>query len=204
MIKKGCPHCDVDSFALKYPLSETDNFRIVCDVHPLIEGHILIIPKNHLSCVGEFSLESFEEFARLYEDFKSFLRQTYGKFSAFEHGRTGQTVFHSHIHLLPAELSAKDIVPEKGMLKNLSSLESLREMFATEGNYLFFETKNNLWLADTKISTPGFFRIRFADAVGKPDRGDWKKARVNTKIMKAFEVDIKNLQGKWRSYKSNR
>ena len=48
------PHCDRNGFAFSHPLEETDSFLVVCDVHPLMEGHILIIPKEHLPLQRSF------------------------------------------------------------------------------------------------------------------------------------------------------
>ena len=77
-IRKNCPHCDPTSYAFTDLLEETEQFRIVCDYHPLTEGHILIIPKKHLSCVGEYPKELFEEFVDHYECVSVFMKKHYG------------------------------------------------------------------------------------------------------------------------------
>lgn len=100
-IREHCPHCDPASQAFLDALEETANFRVVCDHHPLVEGHILIIPKQHLSSAGEYPGPVFQEFLSLYGKTSEFIRQNYGTVSGFEHGKIGQTVFHSHVHLLP-------------------------------------------------------------------------------------------------------
>lgn len=199
MYVQNCPHCDPNSSALKHPLKITKNFRVVCDVHPLVEGHILIIPKDHFSCVGAFPKDLFEEFLILYQEASAFLKKEYQTVSSFEHGVIGQTVFHSHVHLLPFQGNSEMIVPEgQTNLTPITQLVSLLKVFETEGKYLFFSIGEKLWLVQTSLGAPLFFRDRFARARGTPERGDWKKMEQDQKIMESAQKDIMNLEKKWK------
>lgn len=198
---EDCPHCYSDSFALKYPLYETENFRVVCDVHPIVEGHILIIPKEHLSCVGEYSQELFDEFVDLYKKTSHFLINSYGFVSSFEHGKIGQTVFHSHMHLVPYNGDPEDIIKEgKENIRSISDLNSLREAYRKDGKYLFFSIGKDMWLVDLKLGALRFFRDRFATAFGNPERGDWKEMERDMEIMIKAQQELGDLQGKWTKY----
>ena len=198
---KNCPHCGSHSSALKYLLLETKNFRVVCDVHPIIEGHILIISKNHLSCVGEYSQEIFDEFTNLYEKFSRFIKDMYSSVSSFEHGKIGQTVFHSHTHIIPYSGNPGDIIPEgEEHMATISSLESLQDMYRKDGKYLFFSIGKDMWLVDLKLGAPRFFRDRFAAAFGNPERGDWKEMKRDVGTMAKAQQELGDLQGKWTKY----
>jgi len=200
-IKKDCPHCDAKSFAFKYPLKKTNNFWIICDVHPLTEGHILIIPKEHLSCVGEYSNNLLAEFVKLYHQCSGFLNAEYGSVATFEHGKIGQTVFHSHVHLFPFRGNESAIVSEgKDKLKHLNSISQLREIFMKDGQYLFFSINNKAWVVDISIGVPRFFRDRFAKALGTSERGDWKKMHQNKKIMTEINEETQNLKQQWNKH----
>ncbi len=200
-----CPHCQPDSFALKHPLIETKHFRVVCDVHPLCEGHILIIPRDHYSCVGELPMPLFEEFSLLYRQAHSFLSKTYGQTCAFEHGKIGQTVFHCHVHLLPCRAKLSDIVPE-GMkyIETLSSLSSLRSIFAKEGHYLFVAIDGKSYTVDTSLAVPRLFRDRFARALGNAGRGDWKAMKQNRVLMEEGSKEMQRLKVKWGEAKAGK
>lgn len=194
----NCPHCDPNSFALKYPLEETKNFWIVCDVHPLVEGHVLIIPKKHLSCIGEYPSDEYLEFLSLFHKYSDFIEKTYGSVSTFEHGKIGQTVFHSHVHLLPYKGNPLEIIPEG--LNNLTSFDdfsNLKEIFIQEGKYLFFSISKQKWTVDTKLGAPRFFRDRFANALHVPERGNWKEMDKNLDLMQNATKEMKELQNKW-------
>lgn len=200
-----CPHCDPHSFALRHMLKETERFWIVGDVHPLCEGHILIMPKKHFSCVGAFDELTFSEFAELYQETMDFLRTTYGKASAFEHGKIGQTVFHSHVHFLPWEGEFIYIIPEgKQHMSSLAQLGDLRTVFAKDQLYLFLAIGDEQWLVNTTLGTPRFFRDRFAKVLGNPLRGDWKSMRENPVLMQEAESEIANLEKNWSAYQAKR
>ena len=193
------PHCK-GGFGIKYPLVETDNFLVVCDVHPLIEGHILVIPKEHISCMGSLNNESFKEYGQLYEKTMFFLKNAYGSAAVFEHGIAGQTVFHAHTHFFPFKCSIQDIVPEKETLKGLENIDDIKAEFNKEGTYLYVALDGEKWLVDTKIGFPRFFRDRFANALGVSERGNWKKTEENKELMASFEVDVRKLIDKWNLF----
>jgi diadenosine tetraphosphate (Ap4A) HIT family hydrolase len=198
-IKANCPHCKITSQAFTYILEQTENFYIVCDAHPLAEGHILIIPKRHISCVGNCPEYLFEEFLRLNEKVSDFLEKEYGSVSSFEHGILGQTVFHSHIHYLPFTGKAIDIVPEN-KLKGIKTLFELKDLLKIDGGYLFFSLGDILFVVDKDISAPRFFRDRFAIALNRPERGNWKKMHANLDLMKKVKKENKNTQEKWKRH----
>ncbi|HSW48051.1 MAG TPA: HIT domain-containing protein [Candidatus Saccharimonadales bacterium] len=201
---KDCPHCDPDSFALKHPLEETGNFWVICDVHPISKGHVLIIPKKHLSCIGEYPENIFKEFTELYKKFSKFIAYEYGSISTFEHGKISQTVFHSHVHLLPFKGKAIDIVPE-GMdkLNEIKTIDKLKDIYKKEGNYLFFSIGNKMWVVDTVIAKPRFFRDRFANALGSEQKGNWKEMDTNEDLMSEAKRDISELENRWSEFGQN-
>lgn len=195
-----CPHCDPASFALKYPLEITNNFYAVCDVHPLIRGHILIIPKVHISCVGEYPGDILMELQLLYDKAFLFIKKTFGSVASFEHGAIGQTVFHSHVHILPFSGKASDIITEgESRIKPLHSLFDLKEVFEKDKGYLFFSIDEKMYVADKILGAPRFFRDRFAKALGVPERGNWKTMQSDAALMLKADQEIKDLLTAWKN-----
>lgn len=197
-IRTNCPHCDQESQAFKYPLAESQHFRLVCDAHPLEEGHILVIPKAHLSSIGQYNQEEFAEFSRIYEQAGNFVREKYGSVATFEHGKYGQTVFHSHVHLLPFGGKPEDVIPEGAEhLQPIDALEDLPEAYRRDGGYLFFSIGDQMWTVDVSLATPRFFRDRFAKALNHPERGNWKEVHVNPDRMADAKSENEATQQKW-------
>lgn len=200
-IRANCPHCDRNSQAFTYLLEETKNFYIVCDAHPLEEGHILIIPKNHVSCIAEYSEELYKEFLELYKKCFDFVKKTYGSVSTFEHGKFGQTVFHSHVHFMPFTGTPTDIIPEgQEKLTKIHDLQALKTYFKHDGGYLFFSIEDNMWIVDVSLAAPRFFRDRFAIALQRPERGNWKTMRGNEELMQQGKKDDIATQSAWNMY----
>lgn len=201
---KDCPHCDHASFALEKPLFVTDTFYVVCDVHPLIEGHILIIPKQHISCAGAFSKQIFTEFLSLYQQVSKFVKETYGSISSFEHGILGQTVFHAHIHILPYVGDFRRIILEGTDHIRQLPVDTLREEYQREGKYLFFSVEKDSWIVDAALGKPRFFRDRFARALGVPERGNWKSVHANALLMEQAAKEIASVQSQWVAWSKRR
>ncbi|MFH1591136.1 MAG: HIT family protein [archaeon] len=193
---QDCAHC-AGGMGLTKPLYSDDDFLIVCDVHPLTEGHILIIPKEHIACMGALDDQQFEQYTKVYEKICRFIKEEYGSFGAFEHGITGQTVFHAHTHVLPFAHNIDEVIPEKEKRIEIQDLKTVREEYWTEGKYLFLELDDKRWSVDPEIGFPRFFRDRFAQALGVPERGDWKNASDDDALMRAFSHDTSALKQRW-------
>jgi diadenosine tetraphosphate (Ap4A) HIT family hydrolase len=201
--KKGCLHCPGGTALVKY-LEYDDKFWVVCDVHPLIEGHIEVITKEHISCMGALNKDEFIRYKEIYNKVTDFLKNTYGNFAVFEHGITGQTVFHSHVHFLPFDKPIDTVVPEKEAITAIPNLEELSDTLQKDKKYLFCAINDNKYLVDTRIGSPRFFRDRFAKAFGTEERGNWKETERNEELMKTFGAEVQNLKDKWDSYFSNK
>ncbi len=197
-IRNNCPHCDLASHAFEFGLETTENFHIICDANPISEGHILIIPKQHVACIGNLPPQLYKEFLILNKKVSQFLLKEYKMVSSFEHGIFGQTVFHSHVHYLPFNGRPTNIVPEERKLSKLTNLNQIQTLLKRDKGYLFFSIGDKLWSVDVSLAAPRFFRDRFAKALGRPERGNWKEMRTNRNIMIQAAKDNINTQKKWK------
>ncbi len=200
-IKAHCPHCDQTSTAYTYLLERTDSFSIVSDANPIIEGHILIIPKDHVSCIGGYSKKLFKEFMELDTKVSQFIKGKYGSVSSFEHGIFGQTVFHSHVHYIPFSGKPTEIIPEgKEKITKIQNFKELKSFLQKDDGYLFFSIGETKWVVEPQIAAPRFFRDRFAKVLGRSERGNWKAMRASEELMKEAKKDGLNTQAKWKSH----
>lgn len=193
-----CPHCNLKSFAYAFPLYESEKFTVICDVHPLIKGHLLIIPKQHLSCVGAYDLSHFNEVKELINKASVFLNKSFGKIAIFEHGIFGQSVFHSHIHLLPYSGDTETVVPEgKNHSREFFDISELKVELEINGGYLFLSIDNKNYLVDKDLVKPRFFRDRFAGVLDVAERGNWKEMRENEVLMKIAGEENREVAKLW-------
>lgn len=133
--REDCPFCVRQQ--LQHILTESRSFFLLSDHAPLIEGHMLLVPKRHYSCYGAVSLELEAEFLQIKALATEFLSQAYRPPVFFEHGVFRQTVYHAHLHcfpfgLLQLDLSVYHPQPARG-------LADIQAWYQERGHYFYFE-----------------------------------------------------------------
>ncbi len=132
----GCAFCNRSE--ISHILKETPNFLLAADHAPLVEGHILIIPKHHFACYGAVPAKLDAELLALKHEVQQFFTQGYAPVVFWEHGIFRQTVFHAHLHCFPFGATGYDLSKQ---LHNLvvSSQEDIRQWYAASGHYFYME-----------------------------------------------------------------
>ncbi|WP_078427426.1 HIT family protein [Alkalihalobacterium alkalinitrilicum] len=117
-----CPFCKSENILLANELA----FAIF-DKYPVNQGHILVIPKRHVSDFFYTTSAEREAINELLEDGRVLLEEKFqpdGYNIGINCGETaGQTIFHVHVHLIPRYDGDMDnprggvrgVVPEKRM-----------------------------------------------------------------------------------------
>lgn len=95
---EGDPHSRI--------LLETTGFAIVVDISPLVEGHLLVVPKKHYLNFAGAMLDHPHEAVQVIRSARDWVHRTYGSVALFEHGSTpgesgGACIAHAHVHVLP-------------------------------------------------------------------------------------------------------
>ncbi|WP_022847380.1 MULTISPECIES: HIT family protein [unclassified Desulfurobacterium] len=97
-----CPFCRREE--LPVVLSNEYSFAIF-DRYPVTPGHMLIIPKRHVSSWFDITKEERESILELIEEGKKLLDANFhpdGYNIGINIGKAaGQTIFHLHVHLIP-------------------------------------------------------------------------------------------------------
>ncbi|GAC1382559.1 MAG: hypothetical protein NVSMB33_10010 [Ktedonobacteraceae bacterium] len=130
-----CAFCQRSDIATNV-LKETPTFLIVADHAPLIEGHILIIPRYHYACYGAVPAELDQELLALKREVQQFFAQFYAPIVFWEHGVFRQTVFHAHLHCFPfgeTEYAASESLHSLVV----RSQDDIRAWYASQGQYFY-------------------------------------------------------------------
>ena len=143
-----CQHNDIACYILK----ETRSFLLVTDHAPLIEGHILIIPKAHYACYGAVPPKLDAELFALKREVQQFFTQYYAPAVFWEHGIFRQTVFHAHLHCFPFGNTDYDLA-EQLHGREVHSQDDIRAWYATRGQYFYMEDTSNALLFTPDIDT---------------------------------------------------
>ena len=85
---------------------EDDLFIVIRDVYPVTNLHTLLIPKRHVPSYFDLSEQELIRLQGLIEDQKNLILKEDKEVTAFNIGindgiDAGQTILHSHIHLIP-------------------------------------------------------------------------------------------------------
>lgn len=84
---------------------EGDNFIVIRDAHPKVEGHCLVIPKEHFSRLEEMPASFYQEFLLDAKDAAIELINEVGAEDfnlILNNGKdAGQIINHVHLHILP-------------------------------------------------------------------------------------------------------
>jgi diadenosine tetraphosphate (Ap4A) HIT family hydrolase len=134
-----CAFCDRAS--LEIILAETERFIVLADNAPLVEGHLLIVPREHYACFGAVPAALDDELLALKAQVARFCAAVYQPASFFEHGVFGQSVAHAHLHAVPLgpsglrihELAAPDGRPA-------AAPADVRAWYEARGRYFYLES----------------------------------------------------------------
>ena len=133
--RANCAFCQLSDFATNI-LKETPTFLVVADHAPLVEGHILLMPRQHYACYGAVPAELDAELDVLKQQVQQFFAQFYAPIVFWEHGVFRQTVFHAHLHCFP--FGATNYNPVEGLHSlEVLSQEDIRRWYATHGHYFY-------------------------------------------------------------------
>src|SRR3989338_44916 len=132
-MEKLCTFCDKSPF-LERIVTETAHHFVMPGVGQISEGgHVLLIPNQHVSCVGALEVPDVQELEELHWRIRRAISQVYGVPSiSFEHGNMMQSVPHAHIHVLPADADLLPLIHRKlpdVEVRKIRSLLELRDIY---------------------------------------------------------------------------
>ena len=118
---KDCPFCNIER---KIIIESEFSFSIF-DAFPVNEGHALIIPKRHCSSYFELTMEEQTDCIALLNKVKCIIQEKFNP-DGYNVGinineAAGQTISHSHIHLIPRYLG--DVEKPRGGVRGVIPLK---------------------------------------------------------------------------------
>jgi len=190
--RADCAFCQREQ--LRAILTESQSFFLLADHAPLIEGHILLVPKAHYRCYGALSLELEAEFLEMKARVTDFLARSYRPPVFWEHGIFRQTVYHAHLHCFPfgplrLDLSAFHPKP-------VANLAGVRQWYAERGQYFYFEQE----IGKGQLFVPE--EVRYFSVLGELR----KEAATHGAWLPAFErrlngqSKIQSLRQRWQEF----
>lgn len=174
--KSDCPFCRHER--IPYILKESPHFLLATDHAPVIEGHLLIIPKDHYACYGEVPAALDEELFEQKREVQRFFASYYHPAMFWEHGVFRQTVYHAHLHCFPFGSVTYDL--ERGLHDQVaSSQDDIRAWYATRGQYFYLEYDQHalLFVPDMDRYLSVFREILWQEVAARTNYERWPSAK---------------------------
>jgi len=167
------------------PLFESRNFIALPSLGALVEGWLLLLPKDHFICMGALPNQMAAELQEMKIMICSVLRKNYGEICLFEHGpskpngNVGCSVDHAHVHIVPIsfDLSAAALpfLPQDASI-SCAGYQDCQDAFKRCEDYLYLEQPIG---TGSIIKHPDIgsqiFRRAIAAVIGKPDQFNWRE-----------------------------
>lgn len=192
-----CDFCQRTSIAANI-LKETSAFRVVADHAPLVEGHILIIPKNHYPCYGGTPAALDTELLQLKQEVQRFFAQLYDTPIFWEHGIFRQTVFHAHLHCFPFGETNYNV--GAGLHGSIVYVQDdIRRWYTTQGQYFYLQDTQNalLFAPEMDIYMRILKEVLWPGAAAHSDHKAWRSTQQRIEDGKVL---IQATAQKWRLF----
>lgn len=164
-----CVFCSIPKPLLKSVLWDVGSFLIIYDGFPIAEPHFLVIPKTHLLSYSLLKPEQWPEFEGILTKIRSMLSDT--PLFVFEHGKVGQTVKHAHMHIIPQQYTAQEVISAMDLPGKTKTIEHIADL-SNLSSYLYFqdaEQNNTVFLPDDSTTVePGIITNTIARLLGMP------------------------------------
>jgi len=185
-------------------LYETENFAVIPDKCPIVEGWLLIIPKKQILSYGYLQQTAlYNELEALLDYVGKVVRKLYGDFVVFEHGAYSQNksvgcgVDYAHIHIVPTEHNLVNELEVKYDWRQIVSLKETANYIQNNQPYLYYRNQQNESFITTNESIPSqLFRKAVASAMGMSDKYDWNTNSFPENLQKTIDTykDVFNLK----------
>ena len=195
----SCTLCNANSpEPWNAPLIESSNFSVLPSLGALVEGWVLLVPRQHFLSVGAIPESLLREMDSLKETVRDFLETRYGAVSMFEHGpgakqrKVGCGVDHAHLHMIPAAFDlAKAVEPylPSGAEWATAKPTSCRDAAQSGEDYLYLEQPMGRAriIRDPNIGSQ-LFRRAVADILGAPTTFDWRTNPQIENVSRTIQV----------------
>ncbi len=147
-------------------------------------GHIMLIPKTHLSCYGAMPEVLDDEYNEAVKRTKERIKDCFSLPFSIEQGVHGQSIKHAHLHLVPSVSPWYDFrgvqlvnyVPQGIIVERGEGINDLRRVFSEDGQYVAIGQNNALHICRTNGYDGTFRSLRgiATEITGRRDLFDWR------------------------------
>jgi len=180
------------------PVFESRNFVAFPSLGSLVEGWLLLVPKEHFISMAAIPPELVAEMEGMKARISAYVADIYGEVCIFEHGpafanrKVGCSVDHAHLHIVPIAFSlaeaARPFMPLDSEW-NTASWHECREAYRVGRDYLYLEQPlgNGIICTRTDLGSQ-IFRKAIASKIGRADEFNWRDFPELDTVAKTISV----------------
>jgi ATP adenylyltransferase len=180
------------------PVHESSNFVALPSLGSLVEGWLLLVPREHYISMGALPVGLVPEMEEMKTQLGEQVRSGFGEVCVFEHGpafasrKVGCSVDHAHLHIVPLtfdiEEAARPFMPHDSEWSR-ASWNECREAHLAGRDYLYFEQPLGLGCISTHSDFGSqVFRKAIASQIGRPDDYNWREFPELDKVAATINV----------------
>jgi predicted house-cleaning noncanonical NTP pyrophosphatase (MazG superfamily)/diadenosine tetraphosphate (Ap4A) HIT family hydrolase len=159
---------------------ETDQLLVIAGLGALVEGYVLLLPRDHYLSIGALPKDQISEIAKAKGILSSRLRHLYGQIICFEHGmssfgKAGGCIDHAHIHMIPCDHDFRTYLQSSFPEYKLTNLTELDRFAQATSGYLYYEDSGGSMFVYTPNSQlpSQYLRRMWAQFMERPHEWDW-------------------------------
>lgn len=118
-----CIFCNIINHKIpSYTIFEDDIVEVFLDIHPDVNGHLLIIPKKHILDISEMDIDTWKHILEIVKKMRVLLENTLGidGLTLVQNNGMVQEVKHFHLHLKPYYEHTQLIIPIEELYNKLN------------------------------------------------------------------------------------
>lgn len=162
-------------------VSESPNFALLADISPLVEGHTLLVPRDHYISFGGVPRPLWPELQDFTDMCIDLLSTKYSAPTVLEHGSSrsmanSPCISHAHWHVVPGAERIIEVFEADGLRgQKLSSWTELEACSARDLPYIYYRFQDQHYAYIKQLSKRHqYLRIAMAEIFGIPEpEWDW-------------------------------
>jgi hypothetical protein len=161
-------------------LTSLGDFVVVPALGALIEGHLMIVTRNHYQSMAYLSEGELVQLSSFVQEVREVLSDAYNGVVVFEHGPAlpmhsgGSCIDHAHLQVIPLKI---DLLPDLLKCHACRSIGEMRELIMLRHQtmpYFFYQNQLGQMYVSQPADVPSQYMRRLIAAVlEKPDEWDY-------------------------------
>ena len=189
---KNCPFCKLDtSLYYNQILEETNCFYIIPSLGSLVEGYVLILPKQHIYSMSKSNKKILEEYNGIIEKYRKIFKKIYGKYPiVFEHGTpnpsgiSANSVIHGHAHIVNHNYKKESEMIKKLNFKKINSIYDIQ----SNKNYIYYKNQAGINYVTYEFEPISqIMQIYIANDLEINENYNWRNFAFENNILKTIK-----------------